>query len=78
MGKEGGPGAREVAGRWSYIELDDENVFGGRLQNLTFGLNWYLNRFTKFQFNYIHSMLARPVGTDSDADILAVRAQVDF
>jgi phosphate-selective porin OprO/OprP len=78
VGKEGGPGAWEVAGRWSYIDLDDENILGGRLDDVTIGVNWYLNRFTKFQFNYIHAMLARPAGTDSDADIYAVRAQVDF
>jgi phosphate-selective porin OprO/OprP len=78
IGKAGGPGAWEVAGRWSYIDLDDENIAGGRLNNLTFGLNWYLNRFTKLQFNYIHAFLNRPAGVESDADILALRAQVDF
>lgn len=73
-----GLGAWEVAGRWSYIDLTDGPVDGGVLNDLTCGLNWYLNRFTKFQFNYIHAFLERPAGTTSDADIFAVRAQIDF
>jgi phosphate-selective porin OprO/OprP len=78
VGRAGGPGAWEIAGRWSYIDLDDANIAGGRLNDLTFGLNWYLNRYTKFQFNYIHAFLSRPADVDSDADILALRAQLDF
>lgn len=73
-----GPGAWEIAGRWSYIDLRDENIGGGKLHDLTFGLNWYLNRYAKFQFNYIHAMLERPAALDSTADILALRAQLDF
>ena len=78
VGKDGGIGAWEVAGRWSYVDLNDENIQGRRLNNLTAGLNWYLNPFTKFQFNYIHSMLNSPLNGDSTADIFATRAQVDF
>jgi phosphate-selective porin OprO/OprP len=78
VGKQGGPGAWEIATRWSTIDLDDENVVGGRCENATIGVNWYLNRFTKFQFNYIHAMLIRPVGVESEADIYALRAQLDF
>ncbi|MGE0374857.1 MAG: OprO/OprP family phosphate-selective porin, partial [Planctomycetaceae bacterium] len=73
-----GCGAWELAGRWSYIDLDDANVNGGTLHDLTFGLNWYLNKFTKFQFNYIHAMLDHSLQQDSGTDILAVRAQLDF
>ncbi|MCA9013988.1 MAG: porin [Planctomycetaceae bacterium] len=82
--RDGGCGAWEVAGRWSYIDLNDKNIQGGRLTDLTFGLNWYLNQYTKFQFNYIHAFLHSspavngPVVKNSNADILAVRAQVDF
>jgi phosphate-selective porin OprO/OprP len=78
VGRACGPGAWEIAGRWSYIDLDDENIAGGRLNDLTLGVNWYLNRYTKFQFNYIHAFLTRPIGVDSDADIVALRAQLDF
>ncbi|WP_442506724.1 OprO/OprP family phosphate-selective porin [Novipirellula sp. SH528] len=78
VGAENGIGAWEVAGRWSYIDLNDENIQGGRLNDLTAGLNWYLNPYTKFQFNYIHAMLDSPINGESDADIYAMRAQLDF
>lgn len=73
-----GWGAWELAARWSYLDLTDENIRGGRLNDLTFGVNWYWNRFTKFQFNYIRAFLDDPAFGDSNADIVAVRAQVDF
>lgn len=77
FGKDG-YGAWEVATRWSMLDLNDADVRGGRLNDLTFGLNWYLNAFTKFQFNFIHAFLNSPVNGRSDADILAMRAQLDF
>lgn len=77
-GGASGLGAWEIAGRWSYIDLTDGDIAGGVLHDLTCGVNWYLNRNTKFQFNYIHAFLQRPPGVDSDADVFAVRAQVDF
>ncbi len=74
----GGQGAWEIATRWSIIDLNDADVRGGILNDVTFGLNWYLNRYTKFQFNYIHAFLDSPVNGKSDADIAVVRAQVDW
>ncbi len=75
---KGSWGAWEVAGRYSALDCNDQDVQGGRLQDLTFGLNWYLNRFTRFEFNYIHPMLDRPSGNDTVADIFGTRAQFDF
>ena len=45
-------GALECAARWSYINLDDEFVSGGRMHVLTAGLNWYWNRWVRWQFNH--------------------------
>lgn len=73
-----GPGAWEVAGRFSTIDLDSGNRNGGKLTDLTAGLNWYLNGYTKFQFNYIHAMLDHPTLGNSHADIVGMRCQVDF
>ncbi|MCO6455894.1 MAG: porin [Pirellulaceae bacterium] len=73
-----GWGAWETAFRWSIIDLNSQNIQGGQLSDLTYGLNWYLNRFTKFQFNYIHPFLDNPTYGKSNADIFAVRCQADF
>jgi phosphate-selective porin OprO/OprP len=84
-----GWGAWEVAGRWSYIDLrDSPNAFSAgapyvnpaRLNDLTFGLNWYWNTNAKMQFNYIHVFQNAPVAPVRNAgtDILALRTQFDF
>lgn len=73
-----GIGAWELAGRWSTIDLNDGTINGGRLNDVTLGLNWYLNRHAKLQFNYIHAFLDTPGIGDSNTDILAARAQIDF
>ena len=78
VGKGAGFGAWEIATRWSMIDLNDSDVQGGRLNNLTSGLNWYLNPHTKFQFNHVHAMLDSRINGDSAADLFAMRAQVDF
>lgn len=74
----GGWGAWEIAARWSHLDLNDGNVAGNRLNNVTLGLNWYLNKNAKLQFNYIHAMLDSQPAVESYADIYAFRAQLDF
>lgn len=77
-GEPCGYGAVELAGRYSYMDLNSGGVNGGRINDLTAGINWYLNQYTKLQFNYIHSMPDQPAVGRSNADILAVRGQVGF
>jgi len=78
IGSRCGGGAVELAVRYSWIDLNEGTITGGELSNMTYGVNWYLNNFTKLQFNYINADLNRaPVGS-SATDIFAVRAQLDF
>ncbi len=53
-------GAWEVAVRFSHLDLEDNNVSGGILNDITFGVNWYTNPFTKIVFNYIHAWRQSP------------------
>ena len=73
-----GTGAWEVLGRVSHIDLNETGINGRRLTDLTVGCNWYWNKYTKLQFNWIHSRLADPTLGDSIANAFAVRAQLDF
>jgi phosphate-selective porin OprO/OprP len=50
---DGGPGAWQLAVRYSYLDLSSDSVRGGTLDDLTAGVNWYLNPLTRFTINYI-------------------------
>jgi len=67
-------GAFEVAVRYSYLDLNSENVYGGILSDITVGLNWYLNNNIKVMLNYVH---VHPNGV-GDADLIAARCQAAF
>jgi len=76
--RTGGRGAWEINARLSHLDLDDGRIRGGKLTDLTLGLNWYLNQYVKFQLNYIHAFLDSPLNGDSDAGLTLLRAQLDF
>lgn len=61
-------GAWELAARYSYLNLTDEDaaIYGGKANNYTFGLNWYANPNLKFQLNY--TMVDNSKNADSDGD----------
>jgi phosphate-selective porin OprO/OprP len=48
----GGWGAWQVGVRYNAIDLNDNGINGGTLNSFTFGVNWFLNPNTKWQFNY--------------------------
>lgn len=70
----GGWGAWEVAARYSSVDLSDSGISGGELDNITAGLNWYLNPNTRLMWNYVRA--------DKDdvgkANMLLMRLQIDF
>ena len=50
----------------------------GAANNATLGGTWFLNSFTKVQFNWIHSMLNNRAKGYSLMDLFVTRFQVDF
>jgi len=54
-----GAGAWELAARYSWLDLEDEDVDGGQQQDVTAGVNWYLNPNMRVSFNYIHGWIER-------------------
>jgi phosphate-selective porin OprO/OprP len=60
-----GCGAWEVAYRFSYVDLNDNGIFGGQMSEHTVGVNWYLNENFRFQANYLN--IQRDVPTPADS-----------
>lgn len=72
-------GAWELNLRFSSIDLNDADIRGGAQDNLTFGLNWYVNSTLRFMANY--ALVKADPNKDGIADkpnIFQIRGQVDF
>jgi phosphate-selective porin OprO/OprP len=81
-GVSAGRGAWQIAARWSYADLTDDNIEGGVGQSGTLGLNWYWNAYTRMQFNYIYGDIRQHVPVDGFTSgvyqIVGTRFMVDF
>jgi phosphate-selective porin OprO/OprP len=71
----GGPGAWELAARWSRTDLDEGAVAGGTMQDLTLGVNWYLSPHARLMLDYLD---ARVEGPGDQGQALMVRLHLGF
>ncbi len=55
----GGWGAVEAVLRFSYLDLDDGTIEGGKLWRITPMVNWYLSKYVRFEIGYGYSVLDR-------------------
>ena len=79
--KKGWGGAWEIALRYSYIDLNDENIAGGKEWNFTAALNWYFMNKHRLMVNYVRADVEdrlSPLVDDGSADIFQVRFQISF
>lgn len=74
-----GSGAWEVAARYSQVSLNDAGISGGRLSDVTLGVNWYLNPNFRIQWNYLYSdrQVAAPQN-DGTAHAFVMRFSLDL
>ncbi|RBK07319.1 porin, partial [Xanthomonas oryzae pv. oryzae] len=70
-------GAVELTARYSRLNLEDNNVHGGRQHDTTIGANWYLTSHFKFQANYSWVDASRN-GVHATPHVMELRAQVQF
>lgn len=73
----GGWGAWQIAARYSFIDLNDLNVLGGKEENITVGLNWWINPNLRTSFNYIR-FDAKRQGVQTAGDAFALRFGVNW
>ena len=76
-----GMGALELTARYSKLDLSDRDIDGGNLDDITLGVNWYLNPNTRVTLNYVHADtdLSNVGDTkDGNADLVAMRFYIDF
>jgi phosphate-selective porin OprO/OprP len=53
-------------------------VGAGTLTDTTLGMTWFINKHSKFQFDWIHAFLNNSAKGFSQADLFVTRVQVDF
>ena len=68
-------GAIELAARYSSMDLSELNA--GKLNDITVGLNWYLNPRTRVMFNYVMGTLDKS-SVETKENSLQCRVQIDF
>ncbi|XZE54644.1 OprO/OprP family phosphate-selective porin [Planctomycetaceae bacterium SH139] len=83
-----GWGALQLAFRYDYLDLSDNDILGGVESNYTMGLNWHWTAYSKVQTNLTYGTITdhRPVVdpntniayTEGDFWILGSRFMIDF
>lgn len=73
-----GLGAWQLAARYSYADLQDQDITGGIGESLTLGLNWWWNPNARMQLNYLVGEIEREPIASGDYQILGLRYMVDF
>jgi phosphate-selective porin OprO/OprP len=73
-----GCGAWQLGVRFSYLDLNDKAIQGGRLYDWTAGLNWFLTGNMKVQFNYIAEHRDQPGAAVGWINGFGIRAAYDF
>ncbi len=79
--EDGGLGAWEVVARYSSLDLNDADaeIYGGKMDNVTMGLNWYLHSNARLMFNYVMSSVKDHDGDELGvANAFTMRTQFDF
>lgn len=67
-------GAFQAAVRYSYLDLNDAEINGGKEDNVTIGLNWHLFPNARVMLNYVYGR----VRSQGDVNGAQTRFQIDF
>jgi phosphate-selective porin OprO/OprP len=76
----GGKGLWELTARFSYVDLTDKDIVGGRQSNVTLGINWQINNRIRIMANLIKVLDVDRPGSEFDGEsplIFSLRLQWD-
>lgn len=72
-------GAWQLGLRYNYLDLSNNGLDGGIIQDVTLGVNWFLNPNMKIQMNYVYTHRdARNSTNTGDIDGVGIRVAHDF
>jgi len=80
FGRTKATNAWELAVRYSDTDLEDGDVLGGEQKNITLAVNYYVNPYLRFMFNYVAIDADPPAGggPQDEPGAFIVRAAMDF
>ena len=70
-------GAWEIAARASMVNLSDKEIHGGKLRDITGGLNWYWTSNSRLMFNYVYSDIDDTPASGT-VHVFQTRLQIEF
>ncbi|PKL77197.1 MAG: hypothetical protein CVV27_06355 [Candidatus Melainabacteria bacterium HGW-Melainabacteria-1] len=73
-----GFGAIELATRFDWTRLTDQQIGGGRQVAASFAINWYLSTHAKLAINYVDSSVKAGSFGDGRSLLLGLRIQIDW
>lgn len=73
------PGSLETLVRFNQVNLNDAGIQGGRLTDISWGMNYFINKFVAAKFNYTHVTTGKTtLGGKENFDLFQARIQLNF
>ena len=73
------PKSLELLVRYDNVNLNNGGIYGGRLSDISVGMNYFINKYVAAKINYTRMMVGEtsPMGGD-DFDLIQARIQLSF
>lgn len=77
---KGGMGMWALTARYDVLDLNDKGLYGGKQQNYTLGLSWYMTRFVRAMMEYGHTEVSDQTffKLNNSADTIGLRFNIDW
>lgn len=73
------PGSLEVLLRYDEVNLNDGAIRGGRMSDISLGMNYFINKFVAAKLNYTRMLPGETaLGGDKDFNLVQARIQFNF